>query len=98
MSRTARKFSRNFNFSYTPCCHHCVKKLTAILSKFHIDYRVISGNIDSVCACEIKGRAKDKLIIKFVRRVFKQHKERTIGFIKDFECLFETTTGGEKNE
>ena len=104
MSRTARKFSRQLNFSYIPLCHHCIKKISALLNKFHVDHRVIPGRIDNECACKIEGRAKDKLVIKFIRRVFSQHKEGEIGFQKDIECTSfrkianETIHGDEKNE
>lgn len=81
-----RKFSRNLDFSYRPRCHHCVNKLSALLNKFHIDHQVVSGTISDSCACRIEGRAKDKLVIKLVRRIFNQHKEGKLGFMKDAEC------------
>jgi len=81
-----RKFSRNLDFTYRPHCHHCVKKLSALLNKFHIDHRVVPGIIDDSCVCRIEGRAKDKLVIKLIRRIFDQHGEGKIGMLKDAEC------------
>jgi len=86
MSRTARKFARNLNFSYIPGCHHCVKKLSVLLNKFHIDHKRIPGRINGACACRIKGRAKDKLVIKLIRRIFSQHKEGKMEMLNDAEC------------
>lgn len=83
---TRRKFSRNLNFSYRPSCHHCVSKLSILLNKFHIDHQVVSGKIDDSCACRIEGRAKDKLVIKLVRRIFYSHKERFAKMLMDQEC------------
>ena len=82
-----RKFSRQLNFAYRPLCHHCINKLSALLTKFHADHKVVSGTINGSCACRIEGRAKDKLIIKLVRRIFHQHKEGKIGMLKDEECV-----------